>query len=151
MIRCFLAAIRDALLASVIITAVAFAGVAFGGVAHAATVEVRVSGVGPTGAVFVQLCTEAQFMRACPLRQKVAATPGLTVVHFADVAPGRYAVSAFQDVDGNGRITFGGLGAPVEPWGYSRAAKAVFGPPLFADAAVDVGPTSTVIPIALKK
>lgn len=124
---------------------------AFAAAAHAATVEVRISGVGPTGAVFVQLCTEPQFMKGCPLRQKATPTPGVTVVRFTDVAPGRYAASAFQDTDGNGRLTFGGMGAPVEPWGYSRAAKAVFGPPIFADAVVEVGPDATVIPITLKK
>jgi uncharacterized protein (DUF2141 family) len=59
-------------------------------------------------------------------------------------------VSSFQDVNRDGRLTFGGImGAPVEPWGYSRGARGVMGPPRFEDAAMRVGPNGGVITVAL--
>ncbi len=112
-------------------------------------VEVHLSNVGPKGTLFVQVCTEAELAHGCHHQIKATPHPGETVVTFPDIAPGRYQVSAFQDVDGNNRLSFGMMGAPVEPWGYSRDAKAIMGPPIFADAAVEIGTAPAVIPIHL--
>ena len=114
-------------------------------------VEVRFSGARPGGPIMVQLCTEAEFMRACRFQTRVPVTAdGTAVARFTGVPAGRYAVASFQDVNSDGRLNFGGLmGAPSEPWGYSRGARGVMGPPRFADAVVSVAATGGVIPIAL--
>lgn len=119
--------------------------------AQSGSVEVRFTGAQPRGPVLVQLSTEREFMR--PSRFQASITPnadGTAVARFTGVPAGRYAVSAYQDVNRDGRLTFGGMmGAPVEPWGYSRGARGVMGPPRFADAAMRVGPSGGVIRVAL--
>lgn len=115
-------------------------------------VEIRFTGARPGGPVMVQLCTEAEFMRACRFQTTTPVTAaGTAVVRFTGVPAGRYAVASFQDVNADGRLNFGGMmGAPSEPWGYSRGARGVMGPPRFADAAVAVAATGGVIPVALR-
>jgi uncharacterized protein (DUF2141 family) len=130
-------------------TALALAALFAAGGASAATIEVHLSNVGPKGALYVQVCTEAEAAKGCPRQQMVAPHPGQTVVSFPNVPPGRYQVSAFQDVDGNKRLTFGMSGAPEEPWGYSRDAKAVFGPPIFEDAVIEVKAAPLSVPVRL--
>lgn len=115
------------------------------------TVEIRFTGARTGGPVIVQLCTEAEFMRACRFQTATPVTAaGTAVVQFTGVPAGRYAVASFQDVNEDGRLNFGGMmGAPSEPWGYSRSARGVMGPPRFADAVVNVAATGGVIPVAL--
>ena len=48
---------------------------------------------------------------------------------------GEYAISAFHDRNGNGRLDTGLFGIPKEPLGTSNDAKIRFGPPKYADAA----------------
>jgi uncharacterized protein (DUF2141 family) len=55
---------------------------------------------------------------------------------FADLAPGRYALQAFQDVNGNGKIDIGIFG-PKEPWATYRLAQPRFRPPRFEEMAFD--------------
>lgn len=77
-----------------------------------------------------------------------ASAPDVTVV-FAGLPPGRYGLSAFQDVNGDGTLGTTMLGIPTEPYGFSRAARAgAFGPPDFDALAVAVdeaGSVTTVI------
>lgn len=63
---------------------------------------------------------------------------GRAVVTFEGLPPGNYAVGAFHDVDGNGRLNTLPVGLPTEPYGFSRGARGAFGPPKFADAAFEV-------------
>lgn len=115
------------------------------------TVEIRFTGGQRGGPVLVQLSSETEFMRPSRFQSRVDVRPdGTARVSFEDVPPGRYAISAFQDVNRDGRLTFGPpWGAPVEPWGYSRGARGVMGPPNFDDAAVRIGPEGAVISVAL--
>ncbi len=117
--------------------------------AIAGPVEVRLNGVQAGGPVLVQLCSEAEGLTRCARRARLTATPGAMTVRFDDVPPGRYAVAAFQDVDSNSRMGFSMMGRPSEPWGYSRGARGVFGPPNFADAVVAVPAAGAVIAVAL--
>ena len=128
------------------------AGLAGGnaGAEPSAVVEVRISGAVPGGPVMLQLCTEAEFRGRCAHQQRLRPDArGNAVARFGAVTPGRYAVGAFQDVNGNGRLDFGRMGAPTEPWGFSRDAPAVMGPPSFSDAVVPVTATGAVIPVRL--
>lgn len=120
--------------------------------AQSAAVEIRIAGAEPGGPIMLQLCTEAEFLGRCT--HEGIARPdgqGRAVVRFSGVAPGRYAVGAFQDVNSNGRLDFDRMGAPTEPWGYSRDAPAVMGPAVFSDAAVRVAAPVAVIPIRLAR
>jgi len=113
-------------------------------------VEVRISGAVTGGPVMLQLCTEAEFRGRCAHQQRVQPdASGRAVARFTGVAPGRYAAGAFQDVNSNGRLDFGRMGAPTEPWGFSRDAPAVMGPPSFLDAVVEVTAAGAVIPLRL--
>jgi uncharacterized protein (DUF2141 family) len=113
------------------------------------TVEVRFSGALPGGPVMVQLCAESEGLMNCALRARATVHAGAAVATFENVPAGRYAVGAFQDVDSDGRLGFGPMGPPSEPWGYSRGARGEYGPPSFSDAAVTVPAEGVVIPVAL--
>lgn len=60
---------------------------------------------------------------------------------------GTYAVRAFQDVDGDGKMGTNPFGMPVEPYGFSNDAQPNMGPPSFDAAAfaVKAGATTQVL------
>lgn len=59
-------------------------------------------------------------------------------VTVAGLKPGDYAIKAFHDVDGNGRMNFSPIGYPLEPYAFSNNARGMFGPPSWRDAAFHV-------------
>jgi len=63
--------------------------------------------------------------------------------------PGRYAVSVYQDVNGNGRLDHNFLGIPKEPVGASENPKPRMGPPRFDECAFAMGATDKTIEISL--
>ena len=71
----------------------------------------------------------------------VARTGAVTSVSIPGLPPGRYAVAAFHDVDGNGDLTLWPIGLPREAYGFSRNARGRFGPPAFDAAAFDLPAT----------
>ncbi|WP_213003996.1 DUF2141 domain-containing protein [Parahaliea maris] len=61
--------------------------------------------------------------------------------------PGRYAFTAYLDVNGNGKLDSNFIGIPKEPVALSNNAKARFGPPRFDDAVFELsaeGVTQTI-------
>ena len=54
------------------------------------------------------------------------------------LAPGRYAIKAFHDVDGDGRMGTNPFGMPTEPYAASNNARGNMGPPAWSDAAFEV-------------
>lgn len=78
----------------------------------------------------------------------VPAAAGEVQLTFRDVPPGRYAVMAYHDADGNGRLNLRLGMFPSEGYGLSNNPK-VFGPPPFADSAFDVGADGGAIAITL--
>jgi uncharacterized protein (DUF2141 family) len=50
---------------------------------------------------------------------------------FPDAAPGRYAIAAIHDANGNGDLDRNWLGIPTEGYGFSENARARFGAPSF--------------------
>lgn len=110
---------------------------ALSGAAAAADVTVRVLGLrSAEGAIRVAICPEDRFTRAgCPYAAAApAAEPAVTV---AGVPDGVYAVQAFHDEDGDGRLDRRGL-RPSEGLAFSNDAPMRLGPPRFRDAAVRV-------------
>ncbi len=77
------------------------------------------------------------------------AKPGEAVVHFDDLPPGRYAIMAYHDEDGNGELNrrFGMF--PTEGYGLSNNPK-VSGPPAFEDSAFEVPAPDNRVQIELK-
>jgi outer membrane protein len=65
------------------------------------------------------------------------------------LAPGRYAVTVYQDLDGDGRMARSPLGIPVEPVGFSNNARPRFGPARFDAAAFPAGPGEALQEIEL--
>ncbi len=109
------------------------AGLSFAGAAEAATVTVAFEGVrSGQGSVLAQLCNDpATFMKSCATKQGLArATAGETVMMFTDVAPGRYALQAFHDENGDFR-------PEIPPEGYAFGNDAGY-PPSFDAASFQV-------------
>ncbi len=57
---------------------------------------------------------------------------------FGELPYGTYAIKAFHDRDGNGKLTTNPFGAPIEPYAFSNGAKAHYGPPEFEAAAFEI-------------
>lgn len=117
--------------------------------AAAASVRVEVDGVEPGGGdVYVTLCQDGLSEGACTRGRKVPDPSPRLSVAFDDVAPGTYAVAAFQDGNGNGIVDRTGLGLPLEPYGLSggggRRAR-----PNFAEAAFHLAEPGTAVRVRL--
>ena len=54
------------------------------------------------------------------------------------LAPGRYAIKVFHDVDGDGKMSTNPYGMPIEPFAFSNNAKGSMGPAKWVDANFDV-------------
>ena len=70
---------------------------------------------------------------------------------FASVPYGIYAIKVFQDLDGDGKLKTGFMGAPEEPWGFSNDASGFMGPADFSDAKFDLDVPELEMTIHLKK
>lgn len=101
--------------------------------ANAADLSVTIGGLkSADGQVLVALFSAAGDFPARPWRRaSTAAKPGAVTVTFKDLPAGTYAVSAFQDANGNQTLDKNVLGQPKEPYGFSRDARGLFGPPSF--------------------
>ena len=117
--------------------------------AMASTLKVRVTGATTAkGQIFVCVFREGQGFPDClknkpTAKTSVAAGPGVEVV-FDAIAPGDYAVSAFHDENGNGRIDTNFIGIPRESLGVSNNPKLGMGAPRFEVARVRVGDTTKI-------
>ncbi len=127
------------------------AALAATGVAHAASVEVRVSGVASAkGQIVVSACDKATFLKTCPYNAKAPAAAGAVTVKLPNVPPGKWSFMAFHDEDGDGVMKKTALGLPADGVGLSREPKARFGPPKFEDSALDVADAPLSVPVKLK-
>ena len=70
-------------------------------------------------------------------KQKANAKTGEVTFIFHNLPAGKYAVAAFHDENGNGKLDRNSLGAPTEGYGFSNEAQGTAGPPKFAQAAFD--------------
>lgn len=66
---------------------------------------------------------------------------------FPGVVPGAYAVAAFHDENGNGKLDTNFLGIPKEGLAASNDARGKMGPPSFDDAKLDVGKQDLAITV----
>lgn len=75
---------------------------------------------------------------------------GRAVLVFEGLSPGTYAIGAFHDVNGDGKLNTLPVGLPTEPYGFSRGARGAFGPPKFADAAFSLNGGAAAQTVRLK-
>jgi uncharacterized protein (DUF2141 family) len=66
------------------------------------------------------------------------------VLVYRNLPAGPYAVTAFQDQNGNGKLDRNLMGIPTEPYGFSRDAASPMGPPSFPDAVIDLQADTTI-------
>lgn len=117
-------------------------------------VAVRVSGLGSKSAAVML----AVFLDVAGFPDVNAADTTTETIGNGDVAEielklplsGMAAVAVFQDLDGNGVLTKNVVGLPMEPYGFSRNARATFGPPKFEAAAVDLSTVSEPLQISVR-
>ena len=122
------------------------------GAAGAATLDVELVGVdNDHGLLRVAVCTPDTFAtKHCPFSGMAPARAGGGMVRVEGIPPGRYAVQAYHDEDGDGRVRRGLFGIPTEAIGFSRDAPIRLGPPRFEDAAIDIAEPSTTIRLRLR-
>ncbi|MET0273617.1 MAG: DUF2141 domain-containing protein [Phenylobacterium sp.] len=75
---------------------------------------------------------------------------GAVGMTFKGLAPGRYAVKSFHDVNGDGKMALNLMGMPTEPYGFSNNAVVRYGPPAWDAAAFDVAPGAVAQTITLR-
>lgn len=94
----------------------------------------------PAGAVMIALFdSEEGWAANRPVRTAMARVDGASAqAAFEGLAPGRYAVKSFHDVDGDGRMGTNPFGMPTEPFAFSNNARGAMGPASWADAAFTV-------------
>ena len=91
------------------------------------------------------LDTERRVARefVAPLSTTVSAT--------FELPPGTYAVAVLHDVNGNGRMDYGFMRMPKEPYGFSNGVVPRFGPPKFDDSAFAIADDDVDITIELRE
>ena len=72
---------------------------------------------------------------------------GRATVRFDGLRPGVYAVAVLHDENQNDEMDFNFLGMPLEGYGFSNDASALFGPPSFAAAAFTLRPRPSSITV----
>jgi uncharacterized protein (DUF2141 family) len=113
----------------------------------APTLSGKVTGGSGTHAVYVALWDASGFLQL-PV-QKTRIDPGATAVFHFQVPAGRWALSAFEDENGNGLLDEGAFG-PKEPSGFWRPFHG-WHKPRFDEVAFQIDRDMTDIEIRLRK
>lgn len=107
----------------------------------------------PTGQVLFSLFDNeaAHDAGGKPVRGAMAKVEGNTAVAVIEgLPPGRYAIKAFHDIDGDGQMKSNPFGAPLEPYAFSNNAKAEGGPAKWVDASFAVAAGAAEARITIK-
>lgn len=116
--------------------------VAVAAAAAPVALTIRFTGIAaPTGTIMLSLyASEADFDRGGqPVRAAMVPVKGdVAEAVFEGLAPGAYAVKAFHDVDGNGKMGTNPFGMPIEPFAFSNDAIGDAGPAKWAAARFDI-------------
>lgn len=118
------------------------------------TLTVRFTGIeAPTGAVLLSLfASEAAFdAGGQPVASLMAPVKGDTAeAVFPGLTPGRYAIKAFHDINGDGNMGVTPFGMPNEPFAFSNDAVGNAGPAKWADASFDLDVAGAVHSIKIR-
>jgi uncharacterized protein (DUF2141 family) len=117
------------------------------------TLNVVIDGVRDSeGYVRVDLCTQDTFLgRQCETSGAAPAQKGVTEVVLTHVPPGVYAIQAFHDRNGDGRVNRGPFGVPVEEVGFSKSPPLGLHGPAFKRAAFVHGETDQTVNVHLNR
>jgi uncharacterized protein (DUF2141 family) len=129
-----------------IFTAIAMAGATFSSAAIAqdggASLSVSFTGIEEKeGAVMAVLFNseDAYNGKGAPVRQMMIKADTAEVSTLLEgLAPGRYAIKSFHDIDGDTKMGTNPFGMPTEPFAFSNNAVGNMGPAKWADAAFEV-------------
>lgn len=102
-----------------------------------------------TGQVYIGLFRQADgfpgtISKAFLHEKQVVPANGAATVQFPSVPLGIYAVSVFDDEDGDGKMKTNWLGIPLEGVGVSNNVRSHFGPPHFKDACFELRQDTTL-------
>jgi uncharacterized protein (DUF2141 family) len=109
--------------------------------ASASTLNLTYDGIETQeGAIMVALFdSEAAYNGGAPVRvAMVPANAASVSVSIAGLAPGRYAIKSFHDIDGDNRMSSNPMGMPIEPFAFSNNARGNMGPATWTQAAFEV-------------
>ena len=122
------------------------------GVAQAADLTVDVAGLtNAKGKVMVAVYDGAENFLKQPMRTAaVDAQAGNVQVRLAGLPAGDYALSIFQDQNGNGKLDMNPVGMPIEPYGFSNDAAGNYGPPSFAQSQVHLSEAGSAVTVNLR-
>ncbi len=102
------------------------------------------------GYVRVDVCTQDTFLgRACETSGAAPAQKGVTQVVLTHLPPGVYAIQAYHDRNGDGRLNRGPLGVPVEEVGFSKSPPLGLHGPSFPRAAFVHGDVAQTVNVHL--
>ena len=106
-----------------------------------ATLIIHVQNVSPKGGILrLGLYTEANYDKDgdTVADADVTAQSPQTTITLTDIAPGTYAIQAFQDFNANGKMDSSWIGLPQEPYGFSRDARPVLSKPGFDKTRIEI-------------
>jgi uncharacterized protein (DUF2141 family) len=113
--------------------------------AHAAddaslTITFKGLQAGAGAVLFTLVDSEAAYDGKAPAvtQDVLPASGGQIAKTYEGLAPGRYAIKAFHDVNGDGKMGLNPFGIPIEPFAFSNNAAGMMGPPKWAEAAFEV-------------
>ncbi|HYF23137.1 MAG TPA: DUF2141 domain-containing protein [Caulobacteraceae bacterium] len=135
---------------STLLFALAFADP--GAAQPASTVEITFEVGASTGAVMAALYdSEAGYGARKPVRAvRVDADSGRVVARFEGLPPGTYALQAFHDLNGDGRMNTNVVGFPTEPFAFSNNAQPRGGPASWSAAAFQLGPQGAAQTVTIR-
>lgn len=109
------------------------------------TLEVR--GIeNPVGHLYVAIySSEESFMKRPFAAFRVEVKDTVQVIPCEGLPAGTYALSMFQDENGNGKLDTGTFGIPVEKYGFSNDAEGVMGPPAYDKCRFDFAEDTTLV------
>jgi uncharacterized protein (DUF2141 family) len=122
------------------------------GMVQASDLSVEVAGLkSAKGKLLFAVYDRAEDFLKQPIRTTaVDAHPGKVWAVIADLPPGDYALSVFQDENGNGKLDANPTGMPIEPYGFSNDAEGSYGPPSFKASLVHLSGPSGLTTIKLR-
>ena len=86
----------------------------------------------PKGNLYVAIYdSQENFMKTPVAALRVEVKADTLRIPCQGLPPGEYALSLYQDVNGNGRLDTGTFGIPQEPYGFSNNARGTMGPPSY--------------------
>lgn len=104
------------------------------------TITVTVTNIpNDQGEILFGLYTESTFMKSSPDYHATSKVENHTAtVNFENIPSGEYAVSTYQDENGNKKFDMDLHGRPMENYGISNNARGMYGPPSWEDAKFSV-------------